>query len=186
MALGMVVCLTTPPPVGGRDGRVPEHQLKAAFLFNFAKYVDWPTEAFPEATTPIRFGILGENPFEGALQRIIEAKTIGNRPLTLTRSRRIDELESCHLLYISRSEEERVDSLLNGLQGQPVLTVSDIDRFARSGGMIELFLQENRIAFKINRTPVEESNLKMSSRLLNLATIVSPRETEGDQGPDGR
>ena len=146
-----------------------EYQLKAAFLLNFAKFVEWPPAAFAQPTSPIVLGILGENPFGDALERTIQDKTINNRPLVIKPFRSAADATNCHLLFISASEKARLPEILAGLGKACALTVSETDRFTESGGMINFIRQGNKIRFQINEVAAKGAGLKISSKLLSLA-----------------
>jgi hypothetical protein len=156
---------------GGRAQESPptEYQLKAAFLLNFAKFVEWPSAAFADSTSPIVLGILGENPFGDVLERTIRDKTINNRPLVVKGFRSSAEATNCHILFISTSEKARLPEILAGLRGASMLTVGETDRFTESGGMINFVRQGNKIRFQINEVAAKGVGLKISSKLLSLA-----------------
>jgi hypothetical protein len=158
---------------GGHAQEAPptEYQLKAAFLLNFAKFVEWPPAAFSDATSPIILGILGSNPFGDALERTIRDKTINNRPLVIKEFRSAAEATNCHLLFIGASEKARLPAVLKGLNEAKasVLTVGETDRFTESGGMINFVRQGNKIRFQINEVAAKGVGLKISSKLLSLA-----------------
>lgn len=162
-------------------------RVKAAYLYNFVKFVKWPDDAYHGDEDPIVIGVLGKDPFGDVLDRSVRAKKVGNRSITV---RRIepprdssagdhdalhDAVTRCHLLYISPSETDSFAETLESIGTSSVLTVSDIESFASSGGMIEFVLDDGRIVLHINRRVAETARLRMSSKLLSLATIV---ETE--------
>src|SRR6266571_184198 len=123
------------PAAQAQETPPSEYQLKAAFLYNFAKFVEWPPEAFPEATAPFIIGVLGDNPFGGELARTVNNKTINGHPFTVKEGKAVYELKTCHILFISKSEKKQLPEIMNVLGAASVLTVSEVDRFLRSGGM---------------------------------------------------
>ncbi len=149
-----------------------EYQIKAVFLFNFLQFVEWPDSAFPNKTAPIRIGLLGNDQFGSAVEEAVRGETIRDRPLTVTRSRRVEDLTDCHLIFISESEEHRLDWILSQLYPRPVLTVSDLEGFARRGGVIAFYPEGKKVRFEINVNTAQRLGLKMSSQLLNLGRIV--------------
>jgi hypothetical protein len=153
-----------------QESQPTEYQIKAAFLFNFAKFVEWPPAAFAEATSPMVIGILGENPFRDDLERTIRGKTINNRPLVIKEFRSPAEATNCHVLFISTSEKQRLPEILKSLHGTSVLTVGETDRFTETGGMINFVAEGNKIRFQINEVAARNAGLKISSKLLNLAS----------------
>src|SRR6267154_357061 len=123
----------------------PEYRLKAVFLFNFAEFVSWPSEAFIDPQAPLVIGVLGENPFGTHLDEVVRGERVNNRQLVVERYRRVEDIKVCHILFISRSEAGRLDEILPRLKNRSVLTVSDIDRFAARGGIIRFINEKNRI-----------------------------------------
>lgn len=152
-------------------GETSEKEVKAAYLFNFAKFVDWPERAFPAKTSPIVLCILGDDPF-GETLASLEMKKIKGRSLTVVRSRNKDQIKACHMLYISDSEKKDLSDILSKTGGKPCLTVSSIDDFAIQGGMIGFVRKGNNIRFEVNLDVIKHGELSVSSRLLNLAQIV--------------
>jgi len=160
--------------VGGnghaQESQPTEYQIKAAFLFNFAKFVEWPPRAFAGKASPIVIGILGENPFHDDLARMIQNKTVDDHPLVIKELRSPTEATNCHILFISASEKERLPAILERLKGASVLTVGETDRFTETGGMINFVLKGNKIRFQINKDAATSAGLKISSKLMSLAS----------------
>lgn len=149
-----------------------EYQVKAAYLYNFAKFVEWPPEALPEGQ-PFVIGILGQDPFGSILDEAVAGKTVRDRRIVVKRYAKVDEAAEANILFISDSEGENVFRILKRLGQAPILTVSDLGRFADEGGMVQLVMDQNRVRFAINVAAVERAGLKPSSQLLKLARIVS-------------
>ncbi|HYO16683.1 MAG TPA: YfiR family protein [Thermoanaerobaculia bacterium] len=159
---------------GASTQTASEYDVKAAFLYNFTKFVEWPPTAFPAERSQLRVCILGGNPFGKSLEAVIEGEEVQGRRLTLLR---VDVLHSpglCHILFISRSERTRIPAILTAVQGSPVLTVSETDGFLEKGGTINFKVQEGKVRFEINPSAAERGGLKMSSKLLRLATRIYP------------
>jgi hypothetical protein len=151
-----------------------EYQVKAVFLFNFAQFVDWPSNAFAEAQAPLVIGILGEDPFGAYLDETVRGEKVNNRSVIVQRFRHVGEVKACHLLFISRSETERLEQILASLKGRSVLTVGDFDGFARRGGMIRFVTEKNKIRLRIGLETAKAANLIISSKLLRPAEIIGP------------
>jgi len=151
----------------------PEYQLKAVFLFNFAQFVEWPATAFPEPQTPVVIGVLGEDPFGAFLDETVRGEKVNNRPLAVQRFRRVEEIKNCHVLFISRSERDRLGQILPSLKGRNILTVGDAEDFAGRGGMIRFVTEKNKIRLKINVDAAKTADLTISSKLLRPAEIVT-------------
>lgn len=155
--------------VGGEEPA--EHQLKAAFLYNFTQFVDWPAAAFSSIDAPFAVAVIGADPFEGGLERIMEGKSVRGRRIVVRHFGSLEELGTCHLLYVSRSEDELLPALFQQLAGKSVLTVGETDGFPWAGGTIRFFIQENKIRFEISPASAERARLKISSKLMKLARI---------------
>ncbi len=153
-----------------------EYQIKAAMIYNFAKFVEWPADALAPAPAPLTLCVLGRDPFGGALAAI-EGRSAQGRELRVRRGLAADEFRGCHLLFIADSEERRLPALLRTLANQPVLAVSDIEGFAEAGGTIALIESDGRLQFEINLGAAQRANLKISSQLLRLAKLV--RDSKG-------
>ena len=152
-----------------QESQPTEYQLKAAFLFNFAKYVEWPAAAFPDKTSPLIIGVLGKSPFDGDLEQTIGNKTINDRSLQIKEFHSVAEATNCHILFICTSEKKRLPEIFGGLRNAHVLTVGETDRFTQTGGMINFVPEGNKIRFEINDYAAKKAGLKISSKLLNLA-----------------
>ena len=152
---------------------VGEYELKAVFLFNFVKFVKWPPKAFPDAKAALTIGILGDDPFAGTLERTIHGETVGGRVLRMHRSPRIEELRTCQIIFVSKSERSRVNELVAALRGAAVLTVGESEQFSHQGGVITLLMQKGRVGFEINVAAGRRAGLEISSKLLRLGKIVS-------------
>jgi len=163
---------------GQSAGRVTpaEYEVKAAFLFNFVKFIDWPSACHLNATSPILVGVVGKDPFGDALESVIGQKKVKGRNLTIRRYQDIADIDSCHVLFIAESESSRLDRVFDHLNGRSVLTVSDMDAFTQRGGIIQLYVKANKVRFEINLDSAENINLKISAKLLNLAETVYNRE----------
>lgn len=148
-----------------------EYAVKAAYLYNFAKFVEWPPGVFTSADAPLRICIVGDNPFGDALGSL-SGKRVDEHPVEIRTIPALTGFDSCHIAYVSRSDPARVRTVLNKLAHLPILTVSDIDDFAQAGGMIGLVEADQRIRFNINLVVTRQANLKLSSQLLKLAIIV--------------
>ncbi len=153
--------------------RASEYQVKAVFLFNFAQFVDWQPAATQDPRAPLVIGILGDDPFGAILDETVRGERLGERPFEIRRLRQLTDIEGCNILFISRSENERVGQILAAVQNRPILTVSDGDDFAKRGGMIQFVNEKNRIRLRINLEAAQAANVTISSKLLRVAEIVS-------------
>jgi len=174
----LIACLSLalllPADASAQESQPSEYQVKAAFLFNFAKFVEWPSESFPNVTSPMVIGILGDNPFGSDLEQTIQNKTINNRPLVVKLLHSLIEATNCHILFISNSENKRLPEIIQTLRGTAVLTVGETGQFIETGGIINFVQEASKIRFQINDDAAKTARLKISSKLLSLA-VRSPR-----------
>ncbi len=183
---GLVIAagLASAASAGPRDERratsagLREYTVKAAFVYNFARFTQWPDAAFQDAASPIQLCVLGQDPFDGALNSIA-GKTIGSRELLVSYPIWASEVRGCHILFISESAGARLTEIVTYLDGSPVLTIGDSPDIARSGGIIGLENVENRIRFQVNLDAARRSGLRLSSRMLDLATSVHSERLSG-------
>lgn len=163
------------PSVHGADLAVAkEYQIKAAFIFNFAHLFKWPDETFTSADTPFQICILGKDPFQVTMDVTVEGENIDGRPVKILRAAEIVEVMQCQIVYISSSEQARLEEILTALRNKPVLTVSDTDNFIEKGGMVKFFDQRNKIRLALYPEAVQESQLHVSAKLLKIAQITRP------------
>jgi hypothetical protein len=160
-------------PVAAQPLERTEHEVKAAFLYNFGKYVKWP-ESAADANSPFVICILGTDPFGKILDDIVSGNRVQNRPAEVRRLAQPGELADCEVAFISASERNNLERILQSLQKVPVLTVGDMPQFAERGGMINLTMEDNRVKFVVNVEAAERSGLTPSSQLLRLAKLVLP------------
>lgn len=147
-----------------------EYEVKAAFLYNFAKFVTWPSVRNDVSDSSFVIGILGKDPFGNVIEQVMGNKTVLGKQIQIIRYQTINQLQYCHILFISDSEKGHIRSVLKSVSGQPILTVSDMDDFVETGGMIRLYVDNNKIRFEINVHVSEQAHLKLSSKMLHLAT----------------
>ena len=152
-----------------------EYLIKAGFIYNFAKFVEWPTTAFAQPDSPIVIGILGIDPFGPLIDRIVENKKIGARGFVVKRLKwggDLKDLKECKILFVGSSERAHIDELMQIVKTLPILTVGETPGFAERGGVIRFVLEDNRVRFEINVDAAHEADLTISSRLLTLARII--------------
>jgi YfiR/HmsC-like len=149
-----------------------EYRVKAAFLFHFAQFVDWPPESLGAGSRPLVFCTVGEQAVPDALESTVEGKQIGTHSIKVQHLRETDDLRTCQLLFILIRDKKHVATILAGLQNAAILTVGQSDDFIQQGGMIGFCLQDSKIRFDINLRASQRANLKISSRLLLLAKSV--------------
>lgn len=148
---------------------VQEYQIKAAFLYNAAKFIEWPPES--SASGSFVIGIIGDDPFGNVLDDL-SSKTIRGKKIVIRRFSSLDKVRDCQLLFIPATERRRLSAVLSTSRDYAVLTVSDLDGFAKSGGMIEMAMDKGRLGFDVNNQQVRKQGLKISAQMLKLARTV--------------
>ena len=156
-------------------GSPVEYRVKAAFLLNFAKFVEWPPEAFAAPDAPTVICVIGQDPFGVLLDRTVEGERVDSREVTVRRHSARDGLAGCHILFISLSEREQLSLIFSRLRGSNILTVSEMAGFADAGGMIEFVVEDGKARFYINAATTEAAGLKLSSRLLRVAKQIKSK-----------
>jgi len=151
---------------------VSEYHVKAAFLFNFTHFVEWPASSFTSANSPMVIGVLEGNPFNSYLEMTIKGEIVNGHPLQIQYFKNIEDVKTCHILFINISETNKVQEILKEINNRNILTVSDSPDFLKQGGMIRFFIRNNKIQLQINPNAAAASNLIISSKLLRLAEIV--------------
>ena len=162
---------------GGAHAQVEEYQVKAAFLYNFAKFVEWPPHVFKNAGDPISICVLGKNPVENALEEAVAGKAVEGRTFLVRQIAEINPGCNCQILFVSSSERKRFRSSAAGIKGLGILTVGEAQDFAAEGGVINFKLEAGRIRLEINLDAAEQAQLRISSKLLSLAQIVKSEKT---------
>ena len=157
-----------------------EHEIKAAFMYNFAKFVQWPAASFGGPQAPLIVCVMGEDGLGPALDTI-DHKVAQGHEVRVRRRVRLDDAKSCHILFIAASERGRLPAILRALNGASVLTISDIDGFAEAGGVIGLYNVDNKVQFSINPEQARSGSLQINSQLLKLAKIVGHGAREDGQ-----
>ena len=151
-----------------------EYQVKGAFLFNFARFVDWKPDA--TGADPFVLAILGDDPFGSGLDRSLRGRELNGQPIEIRRIRDLAELDDAQLLFVSRSEASRLENILENVAGRSVLTVADFPGFAKSGGVIELFVRNQSVRFRVNLNAASRAGLRFRPNLLRLAEVIEGAE----------
>lgn len=173
--MGLLVLLFAllPRPAPAQSSAIPEYRVKAAFLFQFTQFVDWPPEAFSTGQAPLVIGVFGEDPFGSFLDETVRGEKANGHPLAVERYRRLEEVKNCQILFVSRPETGRLGEILAALKGRDILIVGDTSDFADRGGTVQFVNQENKIRLRINLSAAKAANLTISSKLLRPATVIN-------------
>jgi YfiR/HmsC-like len=176
----VAVALITTLSALARPAPSVEYRIKAVFLFNFVQFVEWPASAFANDDAPLVLCVLGADPFGETLDQTIAGESSQRHRLVVRRPSENVNLDGCHLLFVSRSENSRLDEVLPALGvSAPVLIVSDIDGFVSRGGTIGFYLDRNRVRFEISPSHAQRRGLKVSSQLLGLGRILESNPKGG-------
>lgn len=161
-------------PVHAESTSIPE--VRALYLYNFAMFIRWPDKAFPTRNSPIRYCVLGGRALRRTLARLLENEKVKGHPLVLEPPETPIDASHCHLLYVDDTLTDDEDQLITALENQPVLTVGASRSFPHNGGMIALVRKGRRIRPLVNMKAVEQSGIRISSKLLQLSTLLSDDE----------
>jgi hypothetical protein len=164
----------------GQENEAPvaEYAVKAALLFKFLRFLEWPEAARPRKGDPFRIGILGNDPFEGHLEKAVSGKTVDDHPITIVRSHDVHDVQTCPVVFICNSKKDDLEKILTAMGNVANLTVADTDGFAERGVMINLVLREKKVKFQINYEAAREVGIEVDAQLLKLAELVGPDDPE--------
>jgi hypothetical protein len=154
-----------------------EYQLKAVFLYNFAQFTEWPTNAFADDKSPIIIGIVGADPFGSVLEQTTRGENVGGHPLTVQHFARAEDIKTCHLLFIPQTETRHVEEILKAVSDKPVLTVADMDSPLTASVVIRFVVENNKVHFRINASAARAANITLSSKLLRVADVAPSGRT---------
>jgi hypothetical protein len=153
------------------DDPSQEYKVKAAFIYNFARFIEWPASAFSSSDAPFVIGVVGTDPFDGALDQAVAGKKVGSRAVVVKHFKSADDITSCQILFLATNDEDAQAKILQKVRNEKVLTIGESDTFTTNGGCLRLFLDDSRMRFEINTDATDEAKLKISSKLLRLAKI---------------
>lgn len=179
--VAMVCILALPALLAAQPSKPSEYQVKAAYIYNFGKFVRWQASAAANRGGPFTICVLGDDPFGSILQSTLAGETIGGIPVTIKRVPRPQDATNCRILFLNAAEEIHLQTILAALGKASVLTVSDMPDFSKRGGMIQFVMQGDRVRFEINRASAENAGLILDSELLKVATSVGGNGRNGDR-----
>lgn len=172
MLLSVATSLLLGVSVGGLGREDLEYEVKAALLYKFVKYLEWPADRFPREDVPLVVGVFGRDPFGDVLDETLEGQWHGTHPLEAKRFRDLAEAATCHILYVPQAMAERQAEVLRAVEGASVVVVGESPGFAARGGVINLYIEKQNVRFEINPRAAKRERLKISASLLKLARIV--------------
>ncbi|MEW6304153.1 MAG: YfiR family protein [Verrucomicrobiota bacterium] len=148
-----------------------EFELKAAYLYHFAQFIEWPAEAFTNSQAPIVIGVVGKDPFGKVLDDTVRDKTVKDRPFVVRRLSGTEGIKDCHIVYVSSSEKPRLPEIIRLLNDESILSVNEDVQFTRLGGVVNFMMENKKVRFEINMAAAEKARLKLDAQLLRLAKI---------------
>jgi hypothetical protein len=176
LALGALPVRVTAQAAAAGDDLL-EHEVKAAFVFKFGEFVDWPAEVFNVPNAPFTIAVLGATPIAEVLEQLGKQRRINGRPVVVRRLQRGEAIVPAQILFIGASESERLRAAAEPLKAASTLTVTETTRPSQPSGVINFVVRDNRVRFEIDAEAAEQSNLKISSKVLSLALVVKgPRQ----------
>lgn len=170
-ALLVLAVLLNASGIARADESSREYQVKAAFIYNFAQFTAWPDNAFASADSSFIVAIIGQDPFDHVLDKIMEGKSIAGHPVTVRHVDSPDQIRGCHLLFVPATEDDHLDDIFKVVADRPILTVGESDKFPWSGGTIRFLIEDHKIRFEINSDAAAKATLRISSKLMSLAKI---------------
>jgi hypothetical protein len=169
----VLVCIASAllSPAAQANAPSREYQVKAAFIYNFTQFIEWPDKSFSDARSPLVVAVVGADPFGGLLENTFAGKTIANRTVAIKYFARTEDIGACHVLFVPPNEAGNLSEGLKRLDGQAVLLIGENDSFTADGGSIRFYTENNKIRFEVNLDATRAAGLKLSSKLLQLAKI---------------
>jgi hypothetical protein len=172
--LGLLLLASGPALVAHAqdEANVLERRVKAAFVFKFTSYVEWPAGAFPQADTPVTIAVVGDDELAAELAQTVAGRTVDGRPLLVRKPKGVESLADVHMLFVGRAEIARLSQWVKSTQSKPVLIITDVPGALNQGGMINFVVIQQRVRFEISLDEAEKRGLRLSSRLLAVAQSV--------------
>src|ERR1700722_644095 len=170
LSLAIAVVFTTAQS-GRADESAGEYKVKAAFIYNFAQFVDWPDTAFTSADAPFVVAVVGKDPFDGILEQVVAGKRVGARRVVVKHFNSADQIGPCQILFVPMTEDDSLSGIIQKVQNSAVLTIGESEDFDSGGGCFRFFTEDNKMRFEINQDAAEQAGLRVSSKLLRLAKI---------------
>jgi hypothetical protein len=170
-AYAIALILAMAPAGSAAHVDASEYGLKSVFLYQFCRFMEWPTSAFSSPHDPLVIGVIGDDPFGQLLNEAVEGETYHGRPIRIEHYRNAREIKRCHILFVTHSEEDQVDQILSSVAGKNIITVGETDGFLDHGGMIALTAERNKVHVRVNQSSLRSANVDVSSKLLRIAEL---------------
>jgi hypothetical protein len=180
LAVVLAWMLIDAPCLPAQSPKPTDYDVKAVYLYNFGRFVEWPTSGIAAKDDSFNICVLGQDPFGPALDATLAGETIDGKSVVARRISSPEESGNCRIVFMSAGEEGRMNKIIDALNKEGVLTVSDMPQFSQHGGMIQFVLEEKKVRFEVNLTAVQRAGLTLSSELLKVATAVRRNSSSGD------
>ncbi len=171
MCLLLALCMYVKPSRAQLPPATQEYQVKAAFMYNFTRFVEWPETAFKDADAPFIIGVVGGDPFNSFLEEVVSGEKVNSHRIKVVHFKNENDIDDCHILYINVTDPDKIRSILKNRITPFTLTVSDVPNFAKMGGHIRFYKEQDRIRLLINTASTKSTRLSISSKLLSVAQI---------------
>jgi hypothetical protein len=178
-ALAIAWLLITASGLWAQNSKPTDYQVKAAYLYNFGRFVEWPDNA-PGKGDFFTVCVLGKDPFGPVLDKVLAGETIGGKSVVARRISTPQESSNCQILFLSSTEESRLNKIIEAMDKEAVLTVSDMPQFSEHGGMVQFVVEDKRVRFEVNLTAAQNAGLTLRSELLRVATVVKKNPPVGN------
>ena len=178
LACGLTVLLAPASSPAADSGAALEYKVKAGYLFNFAKFIEWPAAAVPATNSPIVIGVLDDNEALPAIRQVLKDKFVGNHPIEVRSVVSAASANDCHLLFVTRAANKAPDELRDSLRSAATLLVGETDQFAERGGMIAFVREEESVRINLNLEAATQAGLKVSAKLSSVARLVKTKPTK--------
>ena len=178
LGIGAALALLPAMPAGAAGPATLEYQVKATFLYNFTKFIEWPAGALAAGDAPFEVGIVGSNPFGPYLAESMAGESVRGRPVRVVEFRGPEDVRPCAVLFVPDAMGDRLADITARLGGAPVLLIGESPGFAERGGTINFFMLDNKVRFEINPTAARAVGLQISSKLLAIAKVVGSEKAE--------
>jgi hypothetical protein len=171
LLLSLMIGSLSAAPIMAEEAASREYQVKAAMIYNFAQFVEWPATAFEQPDSPLVISVVGANPFGQVLEELVAGKTVGGRKIKVRFDPTVEGIGPCHVLFVPASQDADRVRIIQGVAAKPLLTVGETDAFLHAGGIIRFYAEDNKVRFEINPEAAQHAKITISAKLLKLARI---------------
>jgi YfiR/HmsC-like len=179
LATAVLALALASPDVRAQNVLLTEEQIKAGFLFNFTKFVEWPPESFADANAPIVIGIVGDSAVEKLLMEVAAGKSVNGRPVLVKHFKDLQDVRNCQIVFVGSSDEKRMPQILEALKASSVLSVGETPGFIPAGGMINFFIEDNKVRLEINLDAATRARVKISAKVIAVGRLVAQNAGKG-------